>query len=177
VAARLAELLAGFEVRSFPEGTRTADDAARAIGCALGQIVKSLVFTAAGRSVVALISGVNRLDTEALGRLAGRPVAKVDAGAARAATGYSIGGVPPFGHATELPVFIDRDLLAYDVIWAAAGRPDSVFAITPSRLLELSRGSVADLKVTGAGSVGIPDPTGGDAGNLTPTEGLIKEDR
>jgi prolyl-tRNA editing enzyme YbaK/EbsC (Cys-tRNA(Pro) deacylase) len=177
LAAGLAELLAGFEVRTFPEGTRTAEDAARAVGCSLGQIVKSLVFTAAGRPVVALVSGVNRLDTDVLGRLAGQPVAKVDAGAARAATGYSIGGVPPFGHSTQLPVFVDRDLLGYEVVWAAAGRPDSVFAIAPARLVELSSGSVADLKVAGAGSVGIPKPAAAGPADLSPKDGLLKEDR
>ena len=146
MATRLAELLAEFEVRQFPEGTRTAEDAARAIGCSLGQIVKSLVFTAAGRPVVALVSGANRLDPVRFGRLAGEPVAKADAELTRTATGYTIGGVPPFGHEQPLAVYVDRDLLEYDVIWAAAGRPDSVFAIKPERLLEISRGVAADLK-------------------------------
>ena len=134
------------EVRRFPEGTRTAEDAARAIGCEVGQIVKSLVFMAAGRPVVALVSGANRLDERRLGDVAGEPVAKADAEAARAATGYAIGGVPPFGHATEVPVFMDRDLLGHQTVWAAAGRPDSVFEIEPDRLRELSRAVVADIK-------------------------------
>ena len=146
MATRLAELLDEFEVRSFPEGTRTAEDAARAIGCSIGQIVKSLVFVAAGRPVVALVSGANRLDTDRLGKLAGEPVVKADAETTRSATGYAIGGVPPFGHAQPLSVFVDRDLLGYAVVWAAAGRPDSVFALTPARLLEISGGTAADLK-------------------------------
>jgi prolyl-tRNA editing enzyme YbaK/EbsC (Cys-tRNA(Pro) deacylase) len=146
MAARLAELLDEFEVKQFPQGTRTAEDAARAIGCSLGQIVKSLVFTAAGRPVVALVSGANRLDPVRFGRLAGEPVAKADAELTRRATGYAIGGVPPFGHEQPLAVYVDRDLLDYDVIWAAAGRPDSVFAIKPRRLLEISGGVAADLK-------------------------------
>ena len=146
MAARLAELLGEFEVRRFPEGTRTAEDAAGAIGCSLGQIVKSLVFLAAGRPVVALVSGANRLDPARLGSLAGNPVAKADAEATRAATGYAIGGVPPFGHAQPLAVYVDHDLLDHAVVWAAAGRPDSVFALTPVRLLDLSGGIVADLK-------------------------------
>jgi prolyl-tRNA editing enzyme YbaK/EbsC (Cys-tRNA(Pro) deacylase) len=146
MATRLAELLDEFEVKRFPEGTRTADDAARAIGCSVGQIVKSLVFTAAGQPVVALVSGANRLDPVRLGRLAGEPVAKADAEVTRLATGYAIGGVPPFGHVQALAVYVDRDLLDYEVIWAAAGRPDSVFAITPERLLEISQGVAADLK-------------------------------
>jgi prolyl-tRNA editing enzyme YbaK/EbsC (Cys-tRNA(Pro) deacylase) len=133
-------------VRRFPEGTRTATDAARAVGCEVGQIVKSLVFLAAGRPVVALVSGANRLDERKLGAVAGLPVAKADAEAARAATGYAIGGVPPFGHATEIPVYMDSDLLAYDVVWAAAGRPDSVFEIAPERLRDLSNATVADVK-------------------------------
>jgi prolyl-tRNA editing enzyme YbaK/EbsC (Cys-tRNA(Pro) deacylase) len=136
----------GITVKRFPEGTRTAEDAARAVGCELGQIVKSLVFVAGGRPVVALVSGANRLDERHLAEVAGDPVAKADAGTARSATGYSIGGVPPFGHATDVPVFMDRDLLGYAVVWAAAGRPDSVFEIAPARLRDLSKAQVADLK-------------------------------
>jgi prolyl-tRNA editing enzyme YbaK/EbsC (Cys-tRNA(Pro) deacylase) len=158
VASRLAELLDEFEVRRFPEGTRTADDAARAIGCSVGQIVKSLVFVAAGRPVVALVSGANRLDADRLGSLAGEPAVKADAEATRAATGYAIGGVPPFGHDQPLAVYVDRDLLGYSVVWAAAGRPDAVFAVTPARLLEISGGTAADLKVRTTGSVGGGKP-------------------
>jgi prolyl-tRNA editing enzyme YbaK/EbsC (Cys-tRNA(Pro) deacylase) len=138
---------AGITVKEFPEGTRTAVDAARAVGCELGQIVKSLVFVAGGWPVVALVSGANRLDERRLAIVAGEPVQKADAETARTATGYSIGGVPPFGHATEVPVFMDRDLLGYAAVWAAAGRPDSVFEIAPDRLRELSNATVTDLKV------------------------------
>jgi prolyl-tRNA editing enzyme YbaK/EbsC (Cys-tRNA(Pro) deacylase) len=143
----LAGLDTSLAVKEFPAGTRTAVDAARAVGCEVGQIVKSLVFIAAGRPVVALVSGANRLDEERLAAVAGEPVLKADAETARTATGYSIGGVPPFGHATEVPVFMDRDLLGYEVVWAAAGRPDSVFEIAPDRLRELCGAMVADLKV------------------------------
>ena len=136
----------GVTVRSFPAGTRTAGEAANAVGCELGQIVKSLVFVAGGRPIVALVSGSNRLDEGKLGLLAGSPVTKADAASARAATGYAIGGVPPFGHATDVPVYMDQDLLRYDAVWAAAGRPDSVFEIAPDRLRELSRATVADLR-------------------------------
>lgn len=136
----------GVSVQQFPAGTRTAVDAARAIGCDVGQIVKSLVFVAAGRPVVALVSGANRLDEGKLAAAAGEPVSKADAERARSATGYSIGGVPPFGHATDVPVFMDRDLLGYPVVWAAAGRPDSVFEIEPARLRELSEATVVDIK-------------------------------
>lgn len=136
----------GVSVRKFPEGTRTAIDAARAVGCEVGQIVKSLVFVAAGRPVVVLVSGANRLDERRMASIAGGPVTKADAETARTATGYAIGGVPPFGHATEVPVYMDRDLMDYAVVWAAAGRPDSVFEISPERLRDLSSATVADLK-------------------------------
>jgi Cys-tRNA(Pro) deacylase len=144
--AWLADSGIGVAVKQFPTDTRTAADAARAVGCDVGQIVKSLVFVAAGRPVVALVSGANRLDEGRLAAVAGAPVSKADAETARRATGYSIGGVPPFGHVTEVPVFMDRDLLDHAEVWAAAGRPDSVFEISPQRLRELSQAEVADLK-------------------------------
>jgi prolyl-tRNA editing enzyme YbaK/EbsC (Cys-tRNA(Pro) deacylase) len=137
----------GITVQAFPQGTRTAVDAARAIGCDVGQIVKSLVFVAGGRPVVALVSGANRLDERRFAEIAGEPVTKADPETAREATGYAIGGVPPFGHATDVPVFMDRDLLGYRVVWAAAGRPDSVFGVAPERLRELSNATVLDLKI------------------------------
>ena len=146
----MADSGVGIAVKQFPAGTRTAVDAAAAIGCEVGQIVKSLVFVAAGKPVVALVSGANRLDEGRLASVAGAPVAKADAGMVREATGYAIGGVPPFGHATDVPVFMDRDLLGHGVVWAAAGRPDSVFEISPQRLIQLSQAEVADLKATTA---------------------------
>jgi prolyl-tRNA editing enzyme YbaK/EbsC (Cys-tRNA(Pro) deacylase) len=133
------------EVRTYPQGTRTAEDAARAIGCGVAQIVKSLVFTAGEHPLVALVSGANRVDLRRLEALTGGRVARADAGAARAATGYAIGGVPPFGHVVAMPVYMDRDLAAHDIVWAAAGRPDAVFAITPTRLAELSGARLEDL--------------------------------
>jgi prolyl-tRNA editing enzyme YbaK/EbsC (Cys-tRNA(Pro) deacylase) len=149
VAARLTSLLAGVEIRRFREGTATAGDAAAAIGCSIGQIVKSLVFVADGRVVVALVSGANRVDPAKLAAAARAARAeKAGAGLTRQATGFAIGAVPPFGHATALPTYVDRDLLAFDTVWAAAGRPDSVFPIPPERLLELSDGQVADLKAS-----------------------------
>jgi prolyl-tRNA editing enzyme YbaK/EbsC (Cys-tRNA(Pro) deacylase) len=144
--AWLADSGIGVAVRQFPAGTRTAVDAANAVGCDVAQIVKSLVFVAAGRPVVALVSGANRLDEARLEAVAGAPVKKADAETVRGATGYAIGGVPPFGHVTNVPVFMDRDLLVHGVVWAAAGRPDSVFEISPQRLRELSQAEVADLK-------------------------------
>lgn len=137
---------ANLDLRRFPQGTRTAEEAAAAVGCEVGQIVKSLVFLAGGQPVVALVSGANRLDEAALAAAAGGQVGRADAATVREATGYAIGGVPPFGHDTELPVYCDRDLLQHSTVWAAAGRPDTVFEITPQRLVELSRATVADLR-------------------------------
>ena len=126
------------EVRRFPQGTRTAEDAARAIGCRVGQIVKSLVFVAGTEPFLALTSGPNRADTSRLADLAGAPVRRADADEARRATGYSIGGTPPFGHPRRLRAFCDRDLLAHPEVWAAAGTPDTVFPIGPDDLLRVS---------------------------------------
>jgi len=141
-----AALAAGLsvEVARFPQGTKTAPDAARAIGCDIGQIVKSLVFVADGRPFLALTSGSNRVDPERLAGLLGSE--EVRRAEAREATGYAIGGTPPFGHPRPLTVLVDRDLLSYEVVWAAAGTPDSVFPITPDDLLRTTGGRVADFK-------------------------------
>lgn len=131
----------------FPEGTKTAADAAAAIGCDVGQIVKSLIFAVDGEVVLAYVSGANQLDESKLAVAAGGAgCARVDADTVRAATGFPIGGVPPFGHATSLPVFVDPDLLAYEVVWAAAGTWNDVFSLTPDALVAASRGTVTDLK-------------------------------
>lgn len=135
------------EVRRFPEGTKTAGDAARAIGCGVGQIVKSLVFMADGRAVLALTSGANRVDTGRLASLAGAERAqRATPEEARAATGFAVGGTPPFGFPEPVPVFLDRDLLRYQEVWAAAGTPDAVFRTTPEELLRTTAAEVADLK-------------------------------
>jgi prolyl-tRNA editing enzyme YbaK/EbsC (Cys-tRNA(Pro) deacylase) len=135
------------DVRRFPQGTKTAADAAAAIGCDLGQIVKSLVFTVDDRPVLALTSGVNRADVVRLAALAGGAEARrATPEEAREATGFAVGGTPPFGHPAPVPVFVDRDLLQYEQVWAAAGTPDSVFPIAPEDLVRLSNGQVADLK-------------------------------
>jgi Cys-tRNA(Pro) deacylase len=137
------------EVRAFPEGTRTADDAAAAIGVDVGQIVKSLAFAVDGEVTLALVSGSNRLDEIALAAVAGgSSVNRADAARVREATGFAIGGVPPFGHQARLPTYIDRDLLGYDVVWAAAGTPTHVFAIAPSDLVRVTGGTVADLRAS-----------------------------
>jgi len=143
-AARAAGL--EISVRRFPEGTRTADDAARAIGCTVAQIVKSLVFMADGDPLLALVSGVNRVDMDRLAAATGAAAARRATGdEARSAGGYAIGGVPPFGHPRPLTVLIDRDLLAHEVLWAAAGLPDAVFAIAPDDLARVSDGRVVEL--------------------------------
>jgi len=144
---------AGLEIttRRFPEGTKTAADAADAIGVAVGQIVKSLVFAVDGEIVMAYVSGANQLDEKKLAAAAGgAKCSRVDADAVRAATGYPIGGVPPFGHSTQLRIFIDPDLLQYDgvndFVWAAAGTWNDNFAIAPNDLVRVSGGVVTDLK-------------------------------
>lgn len=130
----------------FPESTHTAADAAAAVGVSLGQIVKSLVFQVDGEVVVALVSGPNRLDEKKLAVAAGgRSAGRVDADAARTATGFPIGGVPPFGYRQPVRVFVDEDLLRYDELWAAAGMPNVNFAVAPDELLRASGGVVADI--------------------------------
>jgi Cys-tRNA(Pro) deacylase len=143
---------AGLEitVERFPEGTRTAADAARAVGCDVAQIVKSLVFMADGAPLVALVSGGNRVDLGRLASAAGATrVVKANGDEARRATGYAIGGVPPFAHAGSVRVVVDRDLLGYEPVWAAAGLPDAVFAISPKDLLRVSGGVAADIAEAG----------------------------
>ena len=133
--------------RRFPEGAKTAADAAAAIGVQLGQIVKSLIFGVDGELVLAYVSGANQLDETKLAAVAGgAKCARVDADTVRSATGFPIGGVPPFGHTTQLRVFIDPDLLQYDEVWAAAGTWHDVFGIEPHKLVEASKGRVTDLK-------------------------------
>ena len=133
------------EVRRFPGGTKTAADAARAVGCEVGQIVKSLVFVADGEPFLALTSGANRADTGRLAALVGASeVRRASPDEARSATGFAIGGTPPFGHPARLRVFVDRDLLSHDEVWAAAGTPDTVFPLEPDALLASSGGTPAD---------------------------------
>jgi prolyl-tRNA editing enzyme YbaK/EbsC (Cys-tRNA(Pro) deacylase) len=138
---------AGVDVRiqEFPSSTRTAVEAAATVGTSVAQIVKSLVFLAGDSPILALVSGANRLDTQRLGALTGAAIGKADANSVREATGYAIGGVPPLGFPAPIPTFIDRDLLQYDVVWAAAGTPRHVFPITPQDLLRITNGRVADL--------------------------------
>lgn len=128
------------EVSDFPDGTKTAADAAAAIGCDVAAIVKSLVFVVDGEPVVALVPGDRRLDTDALGVVAGgRHVERASLETVREATGYAAGGTPPFGHAAELRVFADVELRRHDPVWAAGGTPSTVFPISLEDLDRMSR--------------------------------------
>jgi len=128
------------EISRFPEGTRTAADAAAAVGCDVAQIVKSLVFAAGDDPVLVLTSGANQVDEAAVAAALGVDrIGKADAAVVREATGFAIGGTPPFGHVGELVTLIDEDLFDHDVVWAAAGTPDSCFPIAPDQLAELAR--------------------------------------
>jgi len=139
----------GLEIvpRRFPDGTKTAADAAAAIGVELGQIVKSLIFAVDGEVVLAYVSGANQLDEKKLALAAGGlKCARVDADVVRQATGFPIGGVPPFGHSTQLRVFVDLDLLQYDEVWAAAGTWNDNFGANPNDIVRVAGGVVTDLK-------------------------------
>jgi prolyl-tRNA editing enzyme YbaK/EbsC (Cys-tRNA(Pro) deacylase) len=135
------------EIREMPDSSRTAEEAAAAIGTTVPKIVKSLVFLADGAPILALVSGSNRLDTDRLGAVLGMTITRADANTVRSATGFAIGGVAPLGHSTALDVLIDRDLLQFDQVWAAAGTPHAVFPISPQQLVQATGGQVVDLKV------------------------------
>lgn len=138
------------EVQRFPEGTRTAADAARAVGCDVAQIVKTLVFVADGDPVIALLSGVDRVDPARLAAALGASTARrADGDEVRAATGFAIGGVPPIGLAPDLTVLIDERLLSHDEVWAAAGLPDAVFRVAPHELQRAAGARVARLAADG----------------------------
>lgn len=159
-AKALAELGLTVEVRRFPEATRTAAEAAAAVGCELAQIVKSLIFTAwgsplseegrapgEGEPVLVLMDGAGRVDTERLrAELGADRVGRADADLVRATTGYAIGGVPPFGHRSRTRVLADRGLLAHKTVWAAAGTPHTVFPLVPAALVEYAGARVVDVR-------------------------------
>ena len=137
-----------FKVVELPASTRTARDAARAIGCQVQNIAKSLVFRGkqTDSPILVIASGKNRVDEAKLSRLAGEPVEKADADFVRRHTGFPIGGVPPIGHIENLETFIDEDLFQYEVIWAAAGTPHAVFELKPGDLLKMANGKVVAVK-------------------------------
>jgi len=149
VQAALAERALDLEVREFPAGTRTAEQAAAAIGCSVAQIAKSLIFRTreSDRPVLAVVSGVNRADESKLAALVGEAIGRADADFVRARTGFAIGGVPPLGHAEAVITFLDADLQAYEEIWAAAGTPSSVFRLTPQELQRVTDAGFADLRM------------------------------
>jgi prolyl-tRNA editing enzyme YbaK/EbsC (Cys-tRNA(Pro) deacylase) len=136
------------QVIELPSSTRTAVEAAQAVGCQVGQIVKSLVFKAkrSQRPILVVASGQNRVDEHRVEALIGEPLGKADADFVRQQTGFVIGGVPPLGHTQQLETFIDEDLLQYTEIWAAAGTPHAVFRLTPGDLVKMTGGRLAAIK-------------------------------
>lgn len=153
-AARVRDAAESFglsvTIRIMPESTRTAEEAATACGCSVGEIVKSLVFRTreTARPVLLLVSGSNRVNEKAVGRILGEAIERPDADFVRETTGYAIGGIPPLGHASPLATWIDADLLTYERVWAAAGTPNAVFSVDPKALAEVIGAAV--IPMTGA---------------------------
>ncbi|MBI4561737.1 MAG: YbaK/EbsC family protein [Candidatus Rokubacteria bacterium] len=143
----LAALGIDREVIQLSVSAKTSREAAEALGVSVAQIAKSLVFTANGSPVLVIASGANRVDELKLEGLAGGKIRKADPDTVKQATGFTIGGVPPFGHTAPLPTFVDRDLLQYEVIYPAAGVPECVFPVSPEELLRATGGTVADLRL------------------------------
>ncbi|MFC4498670.1 MULTISPECIES: YbaK/EbsC family protein [Streptomyces] len=134
-------------IRRFPDATRTAAEAADAIGCELAQICKSLIFAADGEPVLVLMDGASRVDVDRVREeLAAKKVTRAAADVVRETTGYAIGGVPPFGHRTRTRVLADRGLLAHDVVWAAAGNPHAVFPMAPGDLVQHAAATLVDVR-------------------------------
>jgi prolyl-tRNA editing enzyme YbaK/EbsC (Cys-tRNA(Pro) deacylase) len=133
------------EVHQMDHTTHTAEDAAAAVGCAVGAIVKSLVFLVDAQPCLVLVSGSNRVDTAMLSDALGSTASMADAKTVKSASGYSIGGVPPFGHPTPLRTVMDRDLLTHQEVWAAAGAATAVFAMDSARLAEITTAEVVQL--------------------------------
>ena len=136
------------EVVVFPDSTRTASEAAQAVGCHVGQIVKSLVFKGGEthKPILVVASGAIRVNERLLAELAGERIEKADADFVRQHTGFAVGGVPPVGHPERLETYIDEDLLQYEEIWAAAGNPHAVFQLTPANLQSMTGGRVVSIK-------------------------------
>ena len=139
------------KVEEMPDSTRTSAEAAAAIGCSVAQIAKSIIFTYEHHdsvlAVMVVASGINRVDEKKVQALIGLPVRKADAEFVRQQTGYSIGGVPPTGHDHPVKILIDEDLIQLGEIWAAAGSPHAVFQLTPAQLVEMTAGTVANIRV------------------------------
>lgn len=149
VQAVLDQCGLALQVIELPDSTRTALEAAQAVGCQVGQIVKSIIFKArrSSRPILVIASGINRVDEKKIEALIGEPLGKADADFVRRETGFVIGGVPPVGHVQKLETFIDPDLFQYDEIWAAAGTPHAVFCLSPDALRRISDGRVTEIKV------------------------------
>ena len=137
-----------FRVTELPASTRTAQEAAEAVGCRVEQIAKSLVFKGkqTGKPYLVIACGINRVNEKKFGRQVGEPIVKPDADFVREQTGFSIGGVPPVGHAMPIQTWIDEDLLKFDAIWAAAGTPNAVFELRAQDLQKLTKGEVISVK-------------------------------
>jgi prolyl-tRNA editing enzyme YbaK/EbsC (Cys-tRNA(Pro) deacylase) len=148
VAAAADNLGLSIAVMLMPDSTRTAEEAAAACGCRVGQIVKSLVFTGAtsGRDVLLLVSGDNRVDEAGVAAHLGEALERPRGAHVRKVTGFAIGGIPPFGHAAPLATYMDEDLLAHDVVWAAAGTPNAVFSVDPKALQGATGARVISVK-------------------------------
>lgn len=144
VQATLKVLGLPCQVVELPASTRTAPEAAQAVGCQVGQIVKSLIFRTqtSHKPVLVLVSGSNRVDERKLATLIGEPIVKAEADFVRDQTGFAIGGVPPVGHSHPLPAYIDEDLLQYPEVWAAAGTPNAVFKLDPRELSRITGGRI-----------------------------------
>jgi Uncharacterized conserved protein len=140
-----AELGITVEVREMDQTTHTAEDAAAAVGCAVGAIVKSLIFLIDAQPCLVLVSGSNRVDTAMLSAALGSTASMADAKTVKSASGYSIGGVPPFGHPTPLRTVMDQDLLTHREVWAAAGAATAVFPMASARLAEITSAEVVRL--------------------------------
>ncbi len=150
-SARVREAAASaglvIEIRTHAQSTRTAEAAAAACGCAIGQIVKSLVFQGktTGGPILLLVSGANRVNEKGIAASIGEALRRPDAAYVREVTGYAIGGIPPIGHATPLKTFVDRDLMPYASVWAAAGTPDSVFQVAPAALVAATAATIIEV--------------------------------
>ena len=139
----------GYEtsIKNLSDSTRTSLDAARAIGCEISEIAKSILFRGekTNRPILVIASGGNRINEDKIKSLAGEPVTKADADFVREQTGFVIGGVPPFGEINEIVKLIDKNILNHKIIWAAAGTPNSVFSLTPENLIKITKGRIIDI--------------------------------
>ncbi len=147
---RVRQALLGYghedTIVEFPEGTRSASDAANAVGCTVGQIVKSMIFRGGDRPVLVLVSGANQVDEGKVSQILGTMIERADGRWVREVTGFAIGGVAPIGHISPPRILIDEDLVSKSVIWAAAGSPMKVYSTSPSQLIEMTGGVIADIR-------------------------------